>query len=277
MSYYYLISGLPDLSLDKAIDDKGKRQVDIDELMDTILRNLEPEDVSAIRYLVYPNDNYNFLSVLLQKHHDIPSVGYLQPALLDKEVIEEYQKNQSNLAPYMSDYIRSFEDQFTSMSPREMEDRLWQIYYEEVQSSDTFIADYVLFERQVKQFFAAYNDSYFDFLKAPLFEGSRMGQIGAGKSLPGDIIRQHPFVEKMGEIVASEDPIRIAAFSDKIIWDYLDQTTGFFGKEQVFVYTIRLMMVARWQNRDKDAGTAQFTQLQEDIKNKVRSLKIAVI
>lgn len=277
MSYYYLISGLPDLSLDKAIEDQGKHQLDVEEFIDTIQRNLEPTDVPPFRYLVYPNDNRNLLSVLLKKHHDIPVTGYFQPALLDRDVIKEYHKNRNDLAPYMSDYLREYEDQFATMTPRDIEEKLWQIYYDEVNSSDPFISDYWRFERHIRQFFAAYNDSYFDFLKAPMYENTGLGQVGAGKSLPGDIVRDFPFVEEIDQVVASQDPIRIAAFSDRVIWDYLDQTMDFFGKEQVFIYTIRLMIVARWQNRDKKAGLVQFSKLQEDIKNKVRSLKTAVI
>ncbi len=277
MSYYYLISGLPDLSLDYAIDNQGKHQIDTEELVDTIFRNLEPNDARSFRYLIYPNDNLNFLNILLQRYQDIPASRYIQPAMLDQQTVEEYQKNRSDLAVYMSDFLRDYEDQFPSMAPREMEDKLWQMYYNEAIPSDPFIGDYCRFERKMKQFFSAYNHSYHDFLKAPIFEDVRMAQVGAGKSLAGDLLRDFPYVEGIDEIVSCEDPIDIATFSDKVIWEYLDQTPGFFGKEQVFTYTIRLLIIDRWQTRNAEDGTARFIRLQEDIKNKVRSLKTAVI
>ena len=277
MSYYYLISGLPNLSLDSAIENKGKAQMDIDECLQTIQRNLYPAHVPAFRFLIYRNDNSNFLNVLLEKHHDIPRTGRLHPALLDREVIEAYHKNTGELPGYMGDFVSAYEDQLAAMSPREMQDKLWRAYDQEAQSSDPFIEAFVSFERQLGEFFAAYNDHYFDFLRAPDPDDTSLGTFRAGKSLSRDIIRCFPYLEAMDEIIASEDPMRIAAFTDRIIWDYLDQFSGVFGKEQVLIYTIRLMIVAKWQNRKKEAGLAQFHQLQEDIKSKVRSIKIPVI
>ncbi len=277
MSYYYLIAGLPDLSLNKAIDDRGKAKLDIGELMDTINRNLEPDDLTPFRYLIYPHDIRNFLTVLYKKHYDIADSAFLSPCLIDKDIIDNYSKHRGDLPPFMADFLREYEDQFTSMTPEEMEEKLWSSYYDQALECDPFVADYCRFEQKVRQFFAAYNSSLFDFLSNPEFDDPALNHVGVGKSLTSEIFRDFPFVEAMEELISNKNPLEIDAYSDRVIWNYLEQNVGFFGREQVYTYTIRLLMVAKWQRRNSERGEQCFIDLQENIKNKVRSQKTAVI
>jgi len=67
MSYYYLISSLPDLSI--GMDTK---QIDFEKTFDLIQRNLTPEDNELFQYLIYPNDISTLLSILFHEYHQLP-------------------------------------------------------------------------------------------------------------------------------------------------------------------------------------------------------------
>lgn len=278
MSYYYLISGLPDLLLEEAIANPGKRKIDVDGVVNTIRDNLDSEDERSFRYLIYPNDNRNLLSILFAKHSDLPKSTFLTPAMLAEQDLLDYHKHKGSFPSYMSEFLDAYEDQFLSISPREVENTLLGFFYEEVGQKGPFIAEYYQFERNLKGLFSAYNHSYFDFLAAPVNdEVALLHQVGKGKSIPSDLLRDYPYIEGISEVISTHQPAAIEILMDRIKWDYLDEVKSFFSGEQVFAYTLRLLMVNRWQTMNAEIGAARFDELQKNIKNKVRSLKTPVI
>ncbi|MEQ9300637.1 MAG: DUF2764 family protein [Cyclobacteriaceae bacterium] len=278
MSYYYLISGLPNLSLDQITENVPAQPIDVDEILDTIQRNLEPSDEQLFRYLIYPHDNHNLLNILFAKHSDLVQSTFITPALLSQQDLLDYHKHKGSFPSYMSAFLDAYEDQFSSISPSEMENKLLDFFYEDVGQKGPFIAEYYRFERSLKGLFSAYNHSYFDFLAAPVDdEVALMHQVGQGKSIPSDLLRDYPYIEEIAQVISTHQPAAIEMLMDRIKWDYLDEVRSFFSGEQVFAYTLRLLMVHRWQTMNAEKGAARFQELQEGIKNKVRSLKTPVI
>ena len=55
-SYYYLISGLPEVKLSDA-----KAKYDINEITQSILSSLSAKDAKLFGYLIYQNDNKNLV------------------------------------------------------------------------------------------------------------------------------------------------------------------------------------------------------------------------
>lgn len=278
MSYYYLISGLPDLLLEESIANTGKKKIGVDEVLNTIRDNLESEDERSFRYLIYPNDNRNLLSILFAKYSDLPKSTFLTPAMLAEQDLLDYHKHKGSFPSYMSEFLDTYEDQFPSIPPSEMENKLLDFFYEEAGQEDQFIAAYYQFERNVKRLFSTYNHSCFDFLAAPAdADDTLLNQVGKGKSIPSGLLRDYPYIEDIAEVISTQQPAAIEMLMDQIKWDYLDEVRSFFSGEQVFAYTLRLLMVNRWQTMNAEIGAARFEELQKNIKNKVRSLKTPVI
>lgn len=269
MSYYYLLAGLPNLTLSSE-----SKPIDTEEVIDTIYRNLKSSDRKLLRYVLYPNDNRNLLNAIFHRFKNYPQEEFLSPAVYSTKQIKEYHINKEMFPSYMEEFLREYEDQFEVMSMREMDDRLWQMFYEEVEKQNPFIADYYDFEKTLKELFSVYNHSYLDWLSVPtLSEGNTLEQVGKGKSISASILRRHPHIEAVDEAISSNNPTDIEKLMEQIKWDYLDEISGFFGREQVMVYALRLLMIQRWQRLTPDTGVTRFKALQDNIKNNVSSLK----
>ncbi|MEQ8582815.1 MAG: DUF2764 family protein [Marinoscillum sp.] len=268
MSYYYLIASLPGLSLNKKA-----QKIDYEDILDTIQRNLEPSDARQFRYLLYPNDHQNLLHVLFEKHKAIPQTPKVYPAIFSEKELADYHKNRMMFPAYMSYFLDEYTDQFPTLTMKETEELLWELFYEEVEHQDPFIVAYYQFERKLKMFFSAYNYSNFDFLTVPNAEEGILNQIGKGLSIPPDWLRNHPHIEDIGEAISSKEPGKIEKLMNQMKWDYLDEKKGVFNKEQVFEYTLKLLMVQRWQNLLPERGASRFVEMQERIKHNVRSLQ----
>jgi hypothetical protein len=275
MNYYYLIASLSDLSLDSE-----QQTIDFKEIVETIQRNLEPTDETRFKYVLYQNDNRNLLKTLFERNNKLPSkthTAHHVPAVFSEQEIKDYKKNAGRFPDYMGEFLRHYADQFETMSIAEMEDRLLQLFYEETVQVDPFLAGYYEFETSLKKLFFAYNYSLFDFLKtsaakdSPAFE-----QVYQDQSVTNEILRAYPAAEAIGEAIALKKPETIEKLMDSIMWDYLEDVSGFFGIEQLLVYVIRLLMIQRWESLAPEISLKRFNALQESIKNKVHSLQTSL-
>jgi len=273
MSYYYLISGLPDLSLDQLA-----LKIDSEEIIDTIQRNLNLEDEQLFRFLLYPNDNRNLLNALLAKYKNIQNTVFISPSVFSELIIQDYAINKATLPNYMIEFLDSYEDQFQSMSPRKIEDLLWEKFYQEVVQKDAFLTNYLIFEQELKELAAWYNTSRYDFLKkAPSKNEAASNQFGNTKPILKGLPGVYPYSEKLGEAITAGLPDKIEQCIDRIKWDYLSQISGFFGREQVFVYVLKLLLILRWQGANAVDGERHFMEIQQNIRHSIHSSLIPEI
>jgi hypothetical protein len=276
MSYYYLISGLPTLT-----QEVDPSQIDYDDTFQLIHRNLNAEDLKPFRFLLYPNDIKNLLSVLFEEYHDLTPLPYRSPAVFPEDEISEYRFSRKNFPDFMNDFLTNNEDRFPAMTSAAMETLLMGGFYEEVsKSGNSFIINYFDFYKQLKGIIAAYNYNAQDFLSKPDIEDSDrlIGQVGPSRSPTATILKEYSFVEEMIEQFSQHDPIAMERFTDRIIWDYVeDQSKDSFSAEEVFAYTIKLLMKLRWSHLEPEQGDELFEKLHEKIENNVRSPKTPVI
>jgi hypothetical protein len=273
MSYYYLISGLPDLEVDTI-----PAKIDFEETLDTIERNLEEVDKELFRYLIYPNDNRNFLNVLFHEFKDFPMNPLVRPSVLPANIIKGYRRMRGSLPQYMSEFLSEHEDHLATMTMTDMEEKLMEKFQAQLNDTDnSFIIDYFTFEYQLKNAVAAYNLSHFDFLpKPPTSVDNIFYQLGKNKSIPPFLQQQYPFLEELAEITEDLIPNNIERFIDRIKWDYLSNLVGFFQREHVFAYTLKLLLVWRWQQLKVEQDEPHFEKLTERIKASIPSPKITL-
>ncbi|MGD1957401.1 MAG: DUF2764 family protein [Fulvivirga sp.] len=267
MSYYYLIAGLPDL--EPGMD---TRKIDFKGVVATIQRNLAPRDERQFRYLLYPNDNRNLLNTLWHKYKSFPNLEHVHFCTLKDETLQDYHRQKSVFPPYIGEFLSIYEDQFPNMSPREMEDRLLDGFYEEAKKQSPFIKEYFKFEKRLKEILAAYNASCYNFLSPPsAIDESILGQVGKGKSVTPGFLREYPYIETLGEKVDTKQPEELEKFIDHIKWDYLQEVKDHFSGEQVFAYTLKLQLVLNERLSTLDRGAPHFQELQKTIKSKIQS------
>lgn len=276
MNYYYLISSLPDIS-----PQMDASNLDFDNIFDMIRRNLTKEDRKLLRYLIYPNDINNLLSILSHKYQNLPTAPFKKPSVFNLEEIKGYKLTRKNFPDFLNDFLAENEDLLASMSPREIKDAILDRFYNEVFGlGNNFLADYFVFVRELKSLIAAFHFNTYAFLSQPNIHNAErlILQVGPDRSPSALVTKDYPYLNDLIKVLSENQPEKKERFIDSVIWDFLEEKTqGLFGTEDVFAYTIKLQIIQRWAIIDSSNGQEYFEKLLHKIINDVTSTKTPAI
>ena len=273
-SYYYLISGLPEVKLS---DSKAK--YDINEITQNILSNLSDKDIKLFNYFIYQNDNKNLVNAIaLSKGLFSPYFVHLEPSIFSKEEIQKY-ANLSNLPNYM---VKFLEDNKNTEweNIRHIENSLLSLYYEEmIQTGNAFIREYALFMRNLKNILAALNG------KALGFSGDEISKELIGdyplisaltKSSAADfgLGREIPYINNIIDTFNSSDkadPYNLENVECSSVNGFLDRLTSIksFTTDNLFAYYINLTYAVSINGRNEEEGKKHLQTLVNSLKSEV--------
>ena len=276
-SYYYLISGLPEVKLS---DSKAK--YDINEITQNILSNLSDKDIKLFNYFIYQNDNKNLVNVIaLSKGLFSPYFVHLEPSIFSKEEIQKY-ANLSNLPNYM---VKFLEDNKNTEweNIRHIENSLLSLYYEEmIQTGNAFIREYALFMRNLKNILAALNG------KALGFSGDEISKELIGdyplisaltKSSAADfgLGREIPYINSIIDTFNSSDkadPYNLENVECSLVNRFLDRLTSIksFTTDNLFAYYINLTYAVSINGRNEEEGKKHLQTLVNSLKSEASAM-----
>ncbi|WP_302367242.1 DUF2764 family protein [Brachyspira aalborgi] len=276
-SYYYLISGLPEVKLS---DSKAK--YDINEITQNILSNLSNKDVKLFNYFIYQNDNKNLVNAIaLSKGLFSPYSVHLEPSIFSKEEIQKY-ANLSNLPNYM---VKFLEDNKNTEweNIRHIENSLLSLYYEEmIQTGNVFIREYALFMRNLKNILAALNG------KALGFSGDEISKELIGdypliyaltKSSAADfgLGREIPYINSIIDTFNSSDkadPYNLENVECSLVNGFLDRLTSIksFTTDNLFAYYINLTYAVSINGRNEEEGKKHLQTLVNSLKSEASAM-----
>ena len=276
-SYYYLISGLPEVKLS---DSKAK--YDINEITQNILSNLSNKDVKLFNYFIYQNDNKNLVNAIaLSKGLFSPYFVHLEPSIFSKEEIQKY-VNLSNLPNYM---VKFLEDNKNTEweNIRHIENSLLSLYYEEmIQTGNVFIREYALFMRNLKNILAALNG------KALGFSGDEISKELIGdypliyaltKSSAADfgLGREIPYINSIIDTFNSSDkadPYNLENVECSLVNEFLDRLTSIksFTTDNLFAYYINLTYAVSINGRNEEEGKKHLQTLVNSLKSEASAM-----
>ena len=276
-SYYYLISGLPEVKLS---DSKAK--YDINEITQNILSNLSDKDIKLFNYFIYQNDNKNLVNAIaLSKGLFSPYSVHLEPSIFSKEEIQKY-ANLSNLSNYM---IKFLEDNKNTEweNIRHIENSLLSLYYEEmIQTGNVFIREYALFMRNLKNILAALNG------KALGFSGDEISKELIGdyplisaltKSSAADfgLGREIPYINNIIDTFNSSDkadPYNLENVECSLVNGFLDRLTSIksFTTDNLFAYYINLTYAVSINGRNEEEGKKHLQTLVNSLKSEASAM-----
>ena len=276
-SYYYLISGLPEVKL---LDSKAK--YDINEITQNILSNLSDKDVKLFNYFIYQNDNKNLVNAIaLSKGLFSPYFVHLEPSIFSKEEIQKY-ANLSNLPNYM---VKFLEDNKNTEweNIRHIENSLLSLYYEEmIQTGNAFIREYALFMRNLKNILAALNG------KALGFSGDEISKELIGdyplisaltKSSAADfgLGREIPYINSIIDTFNSSDkadPYNLENVECSLVNGFLDRLTSIksFTTDNLFAYYINLTYAVSINGRNEEEGKKHLETLVNSLKSEASAM-----
>lgn len=276
-SYYYLISGLPEVKL---LDSKAK--YDINEITQNILSNLSDKDKKLFNYFIYQNDNRNLVNAIaLSKGLFSPYSVHLEPSIFSKEEIQKY-ANLSNLPNYM---VKFLEDNKNTEweNIRHIENSLLSLYYEEmIQIGNAFIREYALFMRNLKNILAALNG------KALGFSGDEISKELIGdyplisaltKSSAADfgLGREIPYINNIIDTFNSSDkadPYNLENVECSLVNGFLDRLTSIksFTTDNLFAYYINLTYAVSINGRNEEEGKKHLQTLVNSLKSEASAM-----
>ena len=276
-SYYYLISGLPEVKLS---DSKAK--YDINEITQNILSGLSSKDAKLFNYFIYQNDNKNLVNAIaLSKGLFSPYFVHLEPSIFSKEEIQKY-ANLSNLPNYM---VKFLEDNKNTEweNIRHIENSLLSLYYEEmIQTGNAFIREYALFMRNLKNILAALNG------KALGFSGDEISKELIGdyplisaltKSSAADfgLGREIPYINSIIDTFNSSDkadPYNLENVECSLVNEFLDRLTSIksFTTDNLFAYYINLTYAVSINGRNEEEGKKHLQTLVNSLKSEASAM-----
>ena len=276
-SYYYLISGLPEVKLS---DSKAK--YDINEITQNILSNLSDKDIKLFNYFIYQNDNKNLVNAIaLSKGLFSPYFVHLEPSIFSKEEIQKY-VNLSNLPNYM---VKFLEDNKNTEweNIRHIENSLLSLYYEEmIQTGNAFIREYALFMRNLKNILAALNG------KALGFSGDEISKELIGdyplisaltKSSAADfgLGREIPYINSIIDTFNSSDkadPYNLENVECSLVNGFLDRLTSIksFTTDNLFAYYVNLIYAVSINGRNEEEGKKHLQTLVNSLKSEASAM-----
>lgn len=276
-SYYYLISGLPEVKLS---DSKAK--YDINEITQNILSNLSDKDIKLFNYFIYQNDNKNLVNAIaLSKGLFSPYFVHLEPSIFSKEEIQKY-VNLSNLPNYM---VKFLEDNKNTEweNIRHIENSLLSLYYEEmIQTGNAFIREYALFMRNLKNILAALNG------KALGFSGDEISKELIGdypliyaltKSSAADfgLGREIPYINSIIDTFNSSDkadPYNLENVECSLVNGFLDRLTSIksFTTDNLFAYYVNLTYAVSINGRNEEEGKKHLETLVNSLKSEASAM-----
>lgn len=276
-SYYYLISGLPEVKLS---DSKAK--YDINEITQNILSNLSDKDVKLFNYFIYQNDNKNLVNAIaLSKGLFSPYNIHLEPSIFSKEEIQKY-ANLSNLPNYMAKFLEDNKNTEWE-NIRHIENSLLSLYYEEmIQTGNAFIREYALFMRNLKNILAALNG------KALGFSGDEISKELIGdypliyaltKSSAADfgLGREIPYINSIIDTFNSSDkadPYNLENVECFLVNGFLDRLTSIksFTTDNLFAYYINLTYAVSINGRNEEEGKKHLQTLVNSLKSEASAM-----
>lgn len=276
-SYYYLISGLPEIKLS---DSKAK--YDINEITQNILSNLSDKDMKLFNYFIYQNDNKNLVNAIADsKGLFSPYKVHLEPSTFSKEEIQKY-INLSNLPNYMAKFLEDNKNTEWE-NVRHIENSLLSLYYEEmIRTGNAFIREYALFMRNLKNILAALNGKALGFntdeiAKELIGDYSLIYALTKSTAADFGLGREIPYINTIIDAFNSSDkadPYNIENIECSLVNEFLERITSIksFTTDNLFAYYINLTYAVSISGRNEEEGKKHLQTLVGSLKSEAAAM-----
>lgn len=271
--YYYLVAGLPDLTLDDS-----KLSYTVADFKTEFYPYLSDADKKLIDLFYLKFDNANVLKLLKDRDAVIDTCGlYSADELSDFiAMLKDGDEVPDRAFPsYLSAFISDSFNQPTEEVNLLPENRLAGLYYAyAMKCKNRFVSDWFGFNLTVNNILVALTARKYKFEVAPLIVGdtricealrtSTARDFGLGAEV--DYLDQLMKISEVEELVEREKKI------DQLRWDWMEEATFFnyFTIERLFVFLLQLEMIERWLSLDKERGSQLFRSMIEALKDEVQ-------
>jgi hypothetical protein len=270
--YYYLIAGLPNLSIDD-----NKLPFSVAEFREDLTDNhLSADDVRLLDLFFLKFDNKNLLEQLRHPDYDLDSRGKITCDEFNelfngiREETEGINRNK-RFPPYFEAFVRMFLAAQEKQEKEEppvvaWEDRLSALYYDyAMKSKNAFAAAWFELNLNMNNILTAITCRKYNLDRAAYIVGNNEAANSLRTSNArdfglGDALEYLPSALRIAE---ESDLLLREHKTDRLKWEWLDAQTFYktFDMESVLTYLLKLEMTERWALLDKAAGEQTFRNL----------------
>ena len=261
--YYYLVAGLPELTLEDS-----KLSYTVADFKAELYPDLSDEDRRLIDLFYLKFDNANVLKLLKDKDAAIDSRGNYSTEELAEfiSLLKDGDEVADAVFPsYLSTFISEYfntpaEDDFLH------EDRLAALYYAHaMKCRNKFVSSWFEFNLTMNNVLVALTARKFKMDIDPLIVGDTevceaLRTSGARDfGLTGEV----DFLDQLVKISETEELVEREKKIDQLRWNWMEEATFFnyFTVERLFVFLLQLEMIERWISLDKEKGNQLFLSL----------------
>lgn len=262
--YFYLVSSLPEMVLDQS-----RAPFTVVGLVEQLEESLEPQDMEQVRLLLRPNDNDNLLRLLKEEAEQWDELGEFS-----KEEMQARMKDEQGLPSYMHEFVQAYQNEQPIHPDQSWKNQLTALYYDyALKHSQGFLHDWLVFDRDLRNFLAAWNKRHYE-LKA---EGQLIGESENLEALRKSRARDfglgtaYPYLGKLLNDLERDDLQAREKAIDRIKWNYIEEqlTFHYFTIEVVLGYLLQLDMLQRWLSLDQQAGQERVRNFISEMEQKI--------
>lgn len=270
--YYYLVAGLPELTLEDS-----KLSYTVADFKAELYPDLSDEDKKLIDLFYLKFDNANVLKLLKDKDAAIDLRGnYSAEELV--EFISSLKEGDEIADAVFPSYLSIFIFEYFNATAEDdflYEDRLAALYYEyAMKCKNKFVSSWFAFNLTMNNILVALTARKFKMDIAPLIVGDTevceaLRTSGARDfGLTGEV----DFLDQLVKISETEELVEREKKIDQLRWNWMEEATFFnyFTVERLFVFLLQLEMIERWISLDKEKGNQLFRSIIATLKDEVQ-------
>lgn len=270
-AYYYLIAGLPDISLED-----GKLSYTVDSFKSGIYPDLSDKDKRVIDLFYLKFDNDNLLHLLNDKEYVVRTTGMFSSEELINliDIVKEGDRPDKKFPSYFYKFI----SEYSSLSPEDehrANDILASDYYSfAMTSKNRFVSAWFEFNLNINNIQSAIAARKYKLDVSSVIVGNNdvceMLRVSNARDFGlGDTLTYLDNIQRITEI---DDLIEREKKIDQLKWNWLEVESFFdyFTIERLFVFLLQIEMIERWISLDKDKGNELFRAMIESLKDEVQ-------
>lgn len=270
--YYYLVAGLPELTLEDS-----KLSYTVADFKAELYPDLSDEDRRLIDLFYLKFDNANVLKLLKDKDAAIDPRGNYSAEEL-AEFISSLKEGDEIADTMFPSYLSTFISEYFNVTAEDdflHEDRLAALYYEyAMKCKNKFVSSWFAFNLTMNNILVALTARKFKMDIAPLIVGDTevceaLRTSGARDfGLTGEV----DFLDQLVKISETEELVEREKKIDQLRWNWMEEATFFnyFTVERLFVFLLQLEMIERWISLDKEKGNQLFRSIIATLKDEVQ-------
>ncbi|WP_302536287.1 DUF2764 domain-containing protein [Phocaeicola coprophilus] len=270
-AYYYLVAGLPDISLED-----GKLSYTISDFRAESYGDLSAKDQALIDLFYLKYDHADLLSLLKDKDAVTQGKGNFSSEDLLQLIasVKEGEKPDAKFPSYLYDFIA----QYLALPADELykaENLLASAYYAyAMKSKNPFIASWFEFNLNINNILAAFAARKYKMNVAEVIVGDTevCEMLRTSNARDFGLSETLDYFEPLQRLVETDDLVEREKKVDQLKWKWLEDTSFFhyFTVERLFVFLLQLEMIERWVLLDKEKGSELFRQMIQNLKDEVQ-------